>query len=208
MVSIGPFRAELSRAMRSLAAIMACLALSGCTDPSRLAAPRSLAPRSIADRETERVVMGEPVAVAPLTPEPGDIWTDLRPDRPATGLADRPRRAPARGTGTVIPPPTRPPAEPAKPAATPRHEAAGGPFAVQLAAADTEVAARLLWRQLKSTSPALFDGRAPTITLAAVNGRSLWRLRAGGFPSHAEADAFCVRIQAEHRPCWVVAVRS
>jgi len=208
VVSIGPFRAELSRAMRSLAAIMACLALSGCTDPSRLAAPRSLAPRSIADRETERVVMGEPVAVAPLTPEPGDIWTDLRPDRPATGLADRPRHEPALGTGPVILMPTRPPAAPAKPVVPPRNEAAGGHFAVQLGTADTEAAARLLWRRLTSASPALFDGRVPAITLAAVNGRSLWRLRTGGFASHTEADAFCLRIQAEHRPCWVVAERS
>ncbi len=79
---------------------------------------------------------------------------------------------------------------------------------MQLTAAGSATAARTEWQHLEQRMPQLIDGRVPAVMQAELDGRSLWRLRTGGFASTDEANAFCARVQAEHEKCWVVAGAS
>jgi hypothetical protein len=182
---------------------------TGAPDSNTIRAPDS----NTTPSSNMRRVMGEPVAFAPLTPEPGDIWADLaflkqRPSTATQPLRQATRQdatAPARSAGQ----PTRPagtPAQggPAAPSAT-LASPAGSAVSVQLAAASSEQGARAEWQRLQRLMPQLIAGRVPSVRPVNADGHELWRLRTGGFATPAEAAAFCTRLQTERSRCWVVA---
>ena len=75
-------------------------------------------------------------------------------------------------------------------------QADAGGHAVQLAALDSEAAARAEWSRLARQAPSLFGNRAPVIVHISRNGRQFYRLRTGGFASVADVTAFCGRARA------------
>jgi hypothetical protein len=79
-----------------------------------------------------------------------------------------------------------------------------GPL-VQLAAFDSAEQAEQDWGRLAVRMPELFGRRKPEVVRADVHGRSLWRLRTGGFASEAEAAAFCKQVQTQGGDCSVAA---
>jgi len=185
--------------IRRGALALLCATLSACTASSALFASRSGISIPAGDSENMRIVRGESVDVEPLMSEPGNVWADLPtkradpvPIKQATVAASH---EPTRAAATVPP-------------VQSQRRSAPGPYVVQLTAANSEAAARTEWRHLQALMPELMEDRVPDVVPAEVVGRSLCRLRIGGFADAADANAFCAHMHAENAPCWVVAGAS
>jgi len=74
---------------------------------------------------------------------------------------------------------------------------------VQLAALSTEAAAREEWRILTRKFPELLNGHQPNFVKAEHDGRTVWRVRTGGFSDLAQASGFCGRARAKGAACAV-----
>ncbi|MBE7211591.1 MAG: SPOR domain-containing protein [Gluconacetobacter diazotrophicus] len=134
--------------------------------------------------------------------------TEVPPSRSAA-TAPEPRSEPAPAAPTPapatpsLPTTATPPATiaPPPPRATEREEPAGGGHGVQLAALDSEAAAKTEWARLSRSAPDLFARREPVIVPVEKDGKRFFRLRTGGFDSVAEATRFCGALRAKNIAC-------
>ncbi|MFT8719546.1 SPOR domain-containing protein [Acetobacter sp.] len=95
--------------------------------------------------------------------------------------------------------------EKAETSAPAEHVAAtGGPYGVQLAALNSEDAARKEWDRLKAVSPALFAAHTPVIEKTVHTNAIFYRLRTRGFDSIASARAFCDGLREHGHACNVL----
>lgn len=169
-------------------ALMCCVGiLAGCM--SRQLESSSINRETADNSENMLWVKAQTGTAPPLLPEPGDIWAGVN-------IAQQP---PSRAEQTNPPAPA---------VQAPSSPPTKGPYAVQLAATSSANAARAAWQHLLQQMPELIRGRAPTVVQADVNGRQLWRLRATGFATRADAATFCGEVQRNHGQCWVVASAS
>lgn len=76
---------------------------------------------------------------------------------------------------------------------------------VQFAAFTDAAAAHTEWDALMKKTPDLLGGRQPEITRADAAGRTMWRLRTGGFATVAEAASFCAKMRARGADCSIAA---
>ena len=81
---------------------------------------------------------------------------------------------------------------------------AEGMTSVELAVASTEDSILAAWVNLQQKFPSIMSGRQPELLPSIVNGRSIWRLRLGGFSSAAAAQAFCNSLTSQGTACAVV----
>jgi hypothetical protein len=72
---------------------------------------------------------------------------------------------------------------------------------VQLGAFDTPDQAEGEWQRLTLAHADLLGGRERTVERAVTNGRTFYRLRAGGFADLSEARRFCVALVANGAAC-------
>ena len=72
---------------------------------------------------------------------------------------------------------------------------------VQLFALDSEAAAQTEWQKLARKAPGLLDSRHPLVTKIDRNGKPLWRVRADGFSTIAQATQFCEQVRAKGGSC-------
>ena len=72
---------------------------------------------------------------------------------------------------------------------------------VQLAAVDTEQAAKTEWQRLAKKIPDLLGRREPVVQKAERDGKTVWRIRLGGFADTAEATSFCSKVRAKGGAC-------
>ena len=204
--------------MRRFAVATICLTLLGCANTDRFVSAQINRAPLTKNSESMRAVMGEPITSDPLTPEPGDIWADVLSSKLGPASLQQAERAPlSQAVVTNNSAPTRvaaslPAVIPLKtevqthtPVVTQQDDQSPGHYSVQLTAASSQMAALTQWQRLLKEVPQLIKGREPSVIMAEVDGRSLWRLRTGGFSNRADADSFCSRIRAEHSQCWVVA---
>jgi cell division septation protein DedD len=77
---------------------------------------------------------------------------------------------------------------------------AGGPQ-VQFGALASRTEARAEWARLKDKMPALLRGHEPMISRVSHDGKTLFRLRTGGFATHAAARRFCAKVAAKGGSC-------
>jgi Flp pilus assembly protein TadD len=131
-------------------------------------------------------VQSPPVTAAPITP----AAPVAKPTAPPVAAA-----APA-----PLLPATTPVAAAASPSPSPII-AMGGSAAVQLGALDSQAAAERQWRKSVAAEPALFNGKAPDISTATVQGKTYYRLRVTGFGSRLEAAKFCAELSAANMAC-------
>ena len=160
-------------------------ALSGSTGTGgdKLAPPPEVpAPLSL--------VAPPPPAPPPLAP-PAAIATPA--PVPAKPVADKPAASPAASLEK----------RPAAPPAAERPAPAAKAAQVQLAAVSSEEAARAEWQRLEKRMSDLFGQRQPSFSKIEHNGRTLWRLRTGGFSDAAQATAFCERVRAKGAGCSI-----
>lgn len=157
---------------------------------------------------------GDPAAAA------APSASEVRPDPMAAPAAAPPARpvqpaaiGPVQTAATSAPPPaaSAPAPVPAPPPAPPAIRSApsgdpafspGGRYVVQLGAPSTEAAALAEWERRRRAMPELLGGAERFIVRADVNGRTVFRVRAGSFATAAEADAFCGRIKARGGDCF------
>ena len=95
-----------------------------------------------------------------------------------------------------------------KPVAAPdKRVAAAAPtgkdMLVQLAAVRTEADAKSEWERLSKRMPDLFGQRRPAFSKTDHDGRTLWRVRTGGFSDLTQAKDFCERVRAKGTGCTV-----
>ncbi len=81
--------------------------------------------------------------------------------------------------------------------------ASGRGVQVQLAAVGSEAAAQAEWQRLAKRMPELFGGKAPAISRVEHDGKTLWRVRTGGFGDAAAAKSFCAQVKAKATGCIV-----
>ena len=175
--------------------------------PTQHAIPPAPAPASAHRAESRTVVepsVPHPAARARLQPAAGDDGMQ--------GKAAGHEAAAARGeaaspvvavTQSRAKEPAKPPAGDDAVRARARLDTGDRPT-VQLAAAASAARAVAAWGRLRHDAPGLTDGHEPAVSSAEVNGREVWRLRAGGFADLAAARAFCSGIRVAKADCWVV----
>jgi hypothetical protein len=79
----------------------------------------------------------------------------------------------------------------------------GKDMLVQLAAVRTEADAKSEWERLSKRMPDLFAQRHPAISKIDHDGRTLWRVRTGGFADLSQAKDFCEHVRAKGTGCTV-----
>ena len=76
---------------------------------------------------------------------------------------------------------------------------------IQLAAFETQQAAEQDWGKLAEKIPGMFNGHQPEVERAQVAGRTVYRLRTGGFANIAAATEFCGKVRAKGGDCTIAA---
>jgi hypothetical protein len=150
------------------------------------------------------------LAPAPEAPNPQGLRSQPPPKPAPAAMAALPAPLPAvLPTGPAKPIAEKPLAALDKHAAvatTPEQRpapAAGAGTLVQLAAVGSEQAAKDEWQRLTHRLPDLLQQHHAAISKTEHDGRTLWRVRTGGFSDVAQATAFCERIRAKGAGCSV-----
>lgn len=76
-----------------------------------------------------------------------------------------------------------------------------GSWMAQIAATGTEAGAVSEWDRRAKASPELFSAAERSIVQADVNGKTVYRVRAGSFASKSDANAFCEAFKAKGGNC-------
>jgi len=80
-----------------------------------------------------------------------------------------------------------------------------GGISVQLAAFESEQAAEQDWGKMAEKMPSFFNGHTPDVQRALLAGRTVFRLRTGGFANLATANAFCAAVRNKGGDCSIAA---
>ena len=171
------------------------------------AGPQAMAP--VAETPAPRALRAQLSAPAPVGPA-------AQAPRPASGpaaVAPAPMAMPvsasaaAHALPVAAPPAVMPPAVMSSPVTLPPATLppavlpSVGKVAVQLASLESEVLGRAEWERLTKKMPALLGPRQPSVVKAEASGKTVWRVRTGGFTDMAEATAFCVQVKAKGGAC-------
>jgi hypothetical protein len=88
-------------------------------------------------------------------------------------------------------------------AAKPAASAAKGAAAVQIGAVSSEALADKTWDQAVAVAPGLAMGKGKGVEKVEKDGKTLYRTSVTGFASRAEAQAFCDKLKAAGKACFV-----
>lgn len=109
--------------------------------------------------------------------------------------------APPPPAAKVVPPePKKSPAPPPTPASKP---AAAGGAVVQIGAVSSTALADKAWSDAVAAAPGLAAGKGKSVEKIEKNGGTLYRTAVTGFGSRADAQAFCAKLQAAGKSCFV-----
>lgn len=149
-----------------------------------------------------------PAAVTPApvpVPAPAQAPMASPPPAPVTVLPKTPAQ-PVEKAGEAAPRPTAPPKPPPKPAPKPaappaKPAAASGGASVQIGAFSSAEIADKEWSA--AVARAGGSGRGKRIERVERDGSTLFRTTVTGFPDRAAAQAFCDRLKAAGKSCFV-----
>ncbi len=173
----------------------------------------------VAGVEDQVVGHGQADVIAPgeEAPAPQALRAQIEAEKqpaPVASPAVQSSAAPpaAQPVSLAAPPPSVPsqiaavpehrPAE-TRPAAKPAGEAASSGMQVQLGALDSEAAAMAQWQLLSHRMPELLRTRQPAVQRAERGGKTIFRLRTGGFADIAAATSFCAQVRAKGGGCSI-----
>ncbi len=198
----------------------ALAALRASPPPSVAAiAPPSAPQAVIATPQPTPGVMDDGVRVSRLGETPQQpLLNASRPPaaQPVAPVAQPAPAAPAKPNSTVAITGTNPARPVAKPETAPTVTAASAPAKipvetkptgqpmVQLGALPTQAGANAEWARLEKKNPELLGSRAPVVSPVSHDGKSLWRLRVGGFEDKAAANKFCAQVKSAGGQCIMV----
>jgi hypothetical protein len=151
-----------------------------------------------------------PPAAAPTTPV--QTVATLRPALPAAQapapepapVAPAPKAAPPAPKAAATPAPKAAPAPP-KPVATatPAPKATAGAAGVQIGAFSSAALADKGWNDAVAVAPGPAAGKGKSVEKVEKDGHTLFRTTVTGFASKAEAAAFCGKLKAAGKACFV-----
>ncbi len=153
---------------------------------------------------------GTESATGKLAPPPESPAPQALRAPPSPAVA-APTPMPAPAVASSPPPPiastpTKPvvPAKPSESAPEKRVAVpAGNNAVVQLAAVRSEDAAKSEWERLSKRFPELLSAHHPAFSKIEREGRTLWRVRTGGFVDVPQATSFCEKVRAKGAACSV-----
>jgi outer membrane biosynthesis protein TonB len=125
---------------------------------------------------------------------------------PAPVVAPPPAKAATQPAAKPVPVVEKPAPAVEKPAPAVEKRAAppaASAALVQLAAVSSEDAARSEWQRLSKRLPDLLSTHKPSFSKTEHDGRTLWRVRTGGFGDTAQATSFCEKVRAKGAACSV-----
>jgi cell division septation protein DedD len=140
------------------------------------------------------------LAPPPETPAPQALRAPPAPV--AAPPAPAPAALPAIAAAPVKPVDTKPTATPDKHVAA-AAAPSGKDTLVQLAAVRSETDAKSTWERLTKRMPDLLGQHRPAFSKVDHDGRTLWRVRTGGFADITQAKDFCGRVRAKGESCTV-----
>jgi hypothetical protein len=150
-----------------------------------------------------------PVVITPPAPAPVSS-ANLRPAIPAAQApAPKPTPVAVAPKPTPTPPPAKvvaqaPAPKPAPVAAAPKPVAvAAGGAVVQIGAVSSTALADKAWNDAVAAAPGLAAGKGKSIEKIEKNGGTLYRTAVTGFASRDAATAFCNRLKAAGKSCFV-----
>jgi len=163
-------------------------------------------------------VQAAPAALPPAAPGPKAAPTTAVSAQPVGPVAALPiNQTGAKPAPAVLKPaisataPTSKPAEatpkaaaapkPAAPAVTP--SAAGGGTMVQIGAFSSQALADKGWNDAAHIAPGAAAGKGKKVEAIQKDGATLYRTAVTGFASHADAVAFCDKLKAAGKSCFV-----
>jgi hypothetical protein len=153
--------------------------------------------------QTASALASQTASAPPLTVPALEPAQPVMPPAQRISLAAPPAPTPSAVSAL---PETRPARS--RPAATNVPTAAGsavsaGGMQVQLGALDSEQAAMTEWQRLSKRMPDLLGSRQPAVVRADHDGKTIWRLRTGGFADIASATTFCTQIRSKGVGCAI-----
>src|SRR6185312_4627642 len=180
------------------------------TAPAPTFAPPPERPQARAEAPAPQVVVTPAPPAAPATPAPTlrpALSTQppaaAKPAPAATPAALKP--APKAEAPVAKPPPAKPQAPKPEPkAATPAPAAkTPGAAAVQIGAFSSQALADKGWADAAAISPGLAAGKGKSVEKVDKDGKTLFRTQVTGFASRADAAAFCDKLKAAGKACFV-----
>jgi len=162
-----------------------------------LATTPAAAPQSVAlPVTTPQVAAPVPVASAAV-PQPASA-------PPPQATQPPPTQSQPLSAATATPTAIQPPVEPSPPR-SPSANAAGGKVEVQLAGpTPSRDAAEIKWGRLQRQMPDAFAGHQPILAEVHGSGRTVWRVRTGGFADAGAASAFCEHVRTNGASCTLL----
>jgi hypothetical protein len=163
------------------------------TEPQFAPPPEQPQPRPATPVVT--TTQAPPAKPAPAT----QVAQALRPELPAAPPAPKAEPAPPKPAPVTKaqPAPAKAKAEPA-----PAKAATGG-FAVQIGALSSTALADKAWREAVALAPGLAAGKGKGIEKLTRDGGALYRTTVTGFATRDDAQAFCGKLKAAGKACFV-----
>lgn len=162
------------------------------------------------EQPAARTATPAPVQAAPPPPAaaptaPVVAGPALRPALPPAAPPPAPKAAAAEPAPAPRPVPVKPVAQKpvaAKPAA-PAPAVAKGGAAVQIGAVSSTALADKAWSEAVHLAPGLAAGKGKGVERIEKDGHVLYRTAVTGFASKSEAAAFCAKLKAAGKACFV-----
>lgn len=185
--------------------------------PQFTAPPEQPAPRPQTQAATPTPAATPAPAAAPTTPiasAPAPVLRAAQEAPPPAAAPARLAEAKPKATTAEKPPAAKPPRErAAKPAAgkpaakaekaeAPTPAGKGG-AAVQIGAVGSPQLADRTWNEAVAAAPGLAAGKGKGVEPVEKGGKTLYRTSVTGFASRAQAQAFCARLKAAGKACFV-----
>ena len=142
------------------------------------------------------------------SPPPPAQTAALPPQKPAAAAPKATAAAPAEKpkaaekTAAAKPAPGKTVEKPAEKPAAKTAAKAGGP-AVQIGAVSSEALADKTWNEAVAVAPGLAAGKGKGVEKVEKDGKTLYRTSVTGFASREAAQAFCAKLKAAGKACFV-----
>ncbi len=162
--------------------------------------PEEPAPRPM---PTPKVVVTQAPPVQPAAPPPAAaIKPALSAVTPTQTVSPAP--APAQKVAQAAPAAPKPaPAPVKKEEPAPAAKPSSGGAVVQIGAVSSTALADKAWKDAVAAAPGLGAGKGKSVEKIEKNGGTLYRTAVTGFSSKADAQAFCAKLQAAGKSCFV-----